>query len=137
MNERERLIELLFDAAVKKVRICGDRKDCDGCQYEDTPRRCIQALYADFLIENGVILLPCKIGDPIYEVITCRNGSKHILRGECAGIHMRDNKGFRNITKKDYLIVRNGNSHSRHIDLDKLGVTLFTNREEAEAVVKS
>lgn len=53
MTERERLVELLnngFYEALSKIK--GEEKDKKACDF-----------LADFLLENGVIILPCKIGD--------------------------------------------------------------------------
>ena len=50
MTERERLIELLQSVPV----------DCTDCRGVGT--------IADYLLENGVIVPPVKVGDTIYEV---------------------------------------------------------------------
>lgn len=52
MNERKRLIELL-DAATSEFRF-------DSWENSDK--------IADYLIANGVVVFPCKIGDTIYRV---------------------------------------------------------------------
>lgn len=57
MTERERLIELL-----RKDAAC-DTADCEKCL---TEKRCYQRLTADYLLENGVIVPPCKLGDMVF-----------------------------------------------------------------------
>ena len=54
MSERERLIELLMqgDIAASKQGVF----NCCMCRRE-------AETIADYLLENGVIILPCKIGD--------------------------------------------------------------------------
>ena len=47
MNERERLIELMEQATN------------GSCHVEDV---------TDYLLENGVVVPPCKVGDTVYEV---------------------------------------------------------------------
>lgn len=54
---RERLIELL-----KHNSQCED-KDCKECKLNGS---CLVNREADHLIANGVIVLPCKVGDTVY-----------------------------------------------------------------------
>lgn len=54
MTERERLIELL-----KKAPLCN--RDFD-LQYSDGTIE----KFAEYLLENGVIVPPCKVGDTVY-----------------------------------------------------------------------
>ena len=57
MTERERLIELL------KSDNCPSPFICDAnCKYVNS-ENCMAERMADFLLENGVVILPCKIGD--------------------------------------------------------------------------
>lgn len=58
---RERLVDLIISA---DISLFGSDKP-----YAEA--------YADFLIENGVILPPCKIGDVVYII----NKSRHIPQG--------------------------------------------------------
>ncbi len=62
MTERERLIELLLevDYALDK----DGRGARDSAEY-----------IADYLLENGVIVLPCKVGDTVYVIKRCRCGN--------------------------------------------------------------
>ena len=57
MTERERLVELLMqgDIAAAKQGVF----NCCMCRRE-------AETIADYLLENGVIILPCKIGDDLY-----------------------------------------------------------------------
>ena len=59
---RDRLIEL-----IKETRC---EKDCDGFQNIETCKACTayekHAKSADHLLANGVIVLPCKVGDKVY-----------------------------------------------------------------------
>ena len=52
MTERERLIELIKNSNVLQ---------CCGCHYNDFDRYCKRI--ADYLLANGVIVPPFKIGD--------------------------------------------------------------------------
>ena len=57
MNERERLIELLMqgDIAASKQGVF----NCCMCKRE-------AEILADYLLENGVTVLPAKVGDTVY-----------------------------------------------------------------------
>lgn len=59
MTERERLIELL------KQKQDGGAKYGDHITHET---KCSNAELADYLLENGVIVLPVKIGDTVYRI---------------------------------------------------------------------
>lgn len=68
MTDRERLIELLH----KAEDICDSTLDCDKCKYE-LSGSCKTVLIADYLLANGVIVLPCQKG-----AVLNRNGEKCI-----------------------------------------------------------
>ena len=57
MTERERLIELLKSDSCESPMLCDP-----NCKYASL-KRCYEERTADYLLENGVIILPCKIGD--------------------------------------------------------------------------
>ena len=60
MTERERLIELL------KSDSCDSPMLCDpNCKYASL-KRCYEERTADYLLENGVTVLPAKVGDTVY-----------------------------------------------------------------------
>ena len=75
MTDRERLIELLEDTL-----------------HEWESDVSVQTLteIAEHLIENGVIVLPCKVGDKVYELTT----SEEIEQRKVKDI-IYDNEGFR------------------------------------------
>ena len=54
MTERERLIQILDDAKIKALGTLGSMNEGFG------------AWYADRLLEAGVIVPPCKVGDTVY-----------------------------------------------------------------------
>ena len=60
MTDRERLIDLIdeFGDDIAFCDICKrPDSDCDGCRNER---------FADYLIEHGVIVLPCNVGKILY-----------------------------------------------------------------------
>ena len=71
MTDRDRLIKLLNV----------DMSGCEGDYAEEM---------ADHLIKNGVIVLPCKVGDKVYELTT----SEEIEQRKVKDL-IYDNEGFR------------------------------------------
>ena len=62
MNERERLIKLIDDFGddVALCDVCNrPLEDCEGCTNEQL---------AEHLLENGVIVLPVKVGQTVYGI---------------------------------------------------------------------
>ena len=104
MNERKRLIELIRES----VGSCAENW---------------AAVIADYLLENGVIVLPCKIGTEVYWLTTpC---------GECGNNYTPFIKGCRNCSKRgiqtimfDYGLI------------PELGKEIFLTREEAEKALE-
>ncbi len=80
MSERERLVELLLESEPIKDR------DLDDDWYDGE----ISDI-ADYLLENGVIVPPVKVGDTVYRIVQMSTGVKHKIkvfseRGETQGI---------------------------------------------------
>ena len=106
MTDRNRLIELLNV----------DMSGCDGCYAEEM---------ADYLIANGVICPPCKVGDTIY--------FETYKRGESIGIqpHKVANINIVVSTERPYGCV------GADIYDWEFGKTVFLTREEAEKALKA
>lgn len=73
MTERDSLIELLRaideDATTTCPRYSAESKidTCKGCQYDKEDGSCdYAAREADYLLANGMIVPPCKVGDKVY-----------------------------------------------------------------------
>ena len=62
MKERERLIELLNDWG---------NKENDGVRAESM---------ADYLLANGIIVPPCKVGDTVYRIVEMSTGITSKIR---------------------------------------------------------
>lgn len=102
MTERERLIELISHA-----------------QYLGG----LEEKIADHLLEHGVIVPPCKIGDTVYR-ITCAYGKWEIRERECIRLSW-----FRKHDGEIYWVICSSKN-------DILGDSVFLTKEEAEAAVK-
>ena len=111
MSERERLVELL-----KKNCHCED-EDCSNCNRNGI---CFTHREADYLIANGVIVLPVKIGQTVYHL-------GYSFKVEEIEI-LQDNIFYRcgNTGTDDYMAFCESD----------IGKTVFLTKEEAEKVLK-
>ena len=65
--DRERLIEIL------KLGSCPSPYLCDeNCKYANL-ERCYEERTADLLLEHGVIVLPCNVGDTVWYITGMRH----------------------------------------------------------------
>ena len=113
MTERERLVELL--------------KDNQGDSTYYMADEAVQSV-SDVLLANGVIVLPCKVGDTVYEICERRRSGKWqkaIVERVVHGIEIGIDK---------ILTARCGTT--TYVYLSRLGETVFLTREEAEKALK-
>lgn len=111
MTHKEKLIELINDC------------NCIEGYGQDLVEQQV-----DYLLDNGVIVLPCKVGDKIYEICEQRKNSKRkqvikerVVYGLEAGIHGN-------------IMARCGTTVS--VFMSGLGETVFLTREEAEKALE-
>ena len=103
MTERERLTELLYHHKLGFIKV------------EDL---------ADYLIANGVIVPPCKVGDKIYRAVYDWEGCKTVSEWELEKLEVYvDEVGF--VDDSDNWIA-----------FDDFGKTVFLTREEAEQALR-
>lgn len=117
---RDRLIEL-----VSKAREKCNLTNCCDCEYRDAEplTNCYSYLIADQLLESGVIVPPCKVGDTVYR-ISKRYGEWCVLpRTVCSIRYSLDSRG--NIAW--YLFTTTE---------DRIGETVFLTHEEAKQALK-
>lgn len=110
--DRERLIKIL------KLGSCPSPYLCDeNCKYANL-ERCYEERTADSLLKHGVVLLPCKVGDTIYQT-----------------------DGVRIYTSTIYEITYTENKVifvTENVDFDERAInnSIFRNREEAKRALK-
>ena len=122
MTDRERLIEIL------KLGSCPSPYLCDeNCKYANL-ERCYEERTADLLLEHGVVLLPCKVGDRLYEV----TGRKTVSVYKVKAIRV---ELFSLFIEWDIVEGFVWQSLSG-INADEIGKTVFFTREEAERALK-
>lgn len=89
---------------------------------------------ADYLIENGVVVLPCKVGDVVYVV---KPYFSSIQEYQVRGYHLGEFPTLNGHKRKSYLICyHKASSALKHLPIDEIGKTVFFNREDAEAKLK-
>ena len=120
MTEREKLIELLMQGELE-----ADKQGVFNCSRSKWKAEIV----ADYLLENGVSILPCKVGDVLYY---------HDYK--CGAFN--DNKDEWNIVdsvvcqirikKKGILVEMSSGRIFTHKDFGKI---IFNTKEEAEKVL--
>lgn len=109
---RDRLIELMYESN----EVFAD----SSCTDEEAVEK-----LADYLLNNGVIVPPCKIGDTVY-LIPKYNGKPY------CGI-VQDKVQMIGITSRGiHIKARNHHDHNK---MYMLGKTVFLTKEEAEAAL--
>lgn len=107
---RDRLIELLKDFCSCRNEDC---KKCGCCG------KCFTHKEADYLLENGVIVSPCKVGDVVYDI---HNGK--VFGGKISSFTIfNDHIGY---------MATGG----RYFWVEDIGKTVFLTKEEAEQALK-
>ncbi len=109
MTDRERLIELLGNLSIS----CEEKIGCINCKY-NKEMYCKLKRKADYLLDNGVIRPPCKVGDTVYVV-----SGKEIFPEKVRQISLNEHGEW--VVLAHFLYAFN-----------EFGKTAFTTLEEAE-----
>ena len=127
---RERLIQLISNADEE----CKHSKDCKSCSGYGKGSQCMNYHIAEYLLENGVVVLPCKVGDVVYVV---KPYFSSIQEYQVRGYRLGEFPTLNGHKRKSYLICyHKASSALKHLPIDEIGKTVFFNREEAEAKLK-
>lgn len=121
MTERERLIELLKSDSCESPMLCDP-----NCKYASL-KRCYEERTADYLLENGVTVLPVKAGDTIYEIHERRKGGELVKIISERFVHGVE-------VCMGCMIIRCGSTIS--VFPSDIGKTVFLTREEAEKALE-
>ena len=117
---KDRLIELLtaFKMDVRLRCPKYETPTCEGCQY-DLGLECDKtAILTDYLLANGVIVPPCKVGDTVYQFVNWCDYTNCHFEG-CAGCSHCNDLGIKEIC-------------FNYSHINQLGKTIFVTKEEAE-----
>ncbi len=126
MTDRERLIELIRQG-MKKHEVTIENYVIPTSDY-----------LADYLLENGVIVPPCKVGHTVYQATKLVNGNEFVTEG----IIFEVSSTYENGTAKTrfYFWAKGDEWTSRHYslwcDLTEFGKTVFPTKEEAEKAIR-
>ena len=117
---RDRLIKLL-----KNARSLYAQEDSGKTMYEE---------FADYLLENGVIVPPCKVGDKVYYV----SESPLNLSVQANTIYEADVSRIITTRYGTTLVIQIHNSYgcTEIPDVNDFGKTVFLTKEEAMQALK-
>lgn len=123
MDKREQLIALILQSEIFASEV-----GFFNCHFSKPKAECV----ADFLLENGVILPPCKVGDTMFVV----NQSKgQIFKNKVTGICIAGTADYKNIIRLEY-INQYGEKSYRKFTFRQVGKNVFHTREEAEKALE-
>ena len=122
---RDRLVELIKQADKE----CNRRAVCTGCKAYGKGKGCFFELVADHLIENGVIVPPCKVGDKTFLLLEETNGDYDIVESKCVRI---TDSGY----GKYYSMSINCRAMTLECGICDFGKGVFLTKEEAEQKLK-
>lgn len=125
---RDRLIELIDNATVEKVQYYPSGTPAVMC-CEKAVNKSTAIQLADYLLANGVIVPPCKVGDTLYVISQMKD--KRILpfinEYEVTSI---------SIKKKSIVIYHEMDGYIKIFKQNDFGKTVFLTKEEAERALK-
>lgn len=123
---RDRLVELLQNFADGTVT--GNGTIVDRTKVEDV---------ADFLLANGVIVPPCKVGDTVYRIVKMGTGIHYKQIGRCGIGHTQ---GYKIVPCEEKIkrFIRSVTVTKNNLfDIcENFGKTVFLTKEEAEKALK-
>lgn len=118
MTDRDKLIELLKGAENKVGEVLTKALDLDEWL----------SIYADYLLANGVIVPPCKVGDKVWYLHQRYNGTFVIQEGKISMLTQKADKSWRlRITV---------NSSVWGFTPNEIGTRYFITKEDAEKELK-
>ena len=121
MTDRERLIELHHEAGVE-----WDNYLFECIDNGKIPSKTYDEFHADYLLANGVIVPPCKVGDVVYDICTIFDEStlkpKTVIKPRTIDF----------VSKVGFIIESKG----LVIGEKEFGKTVFLTKEEAEEKLK-
>lgn len=133
LTMREKLIELLAEDCKKWAEVDGVVL-CSTCaDYCDEHREGCFGNLADHLLANGVIVLPCKVGQEVWLTTDPWTDKrlKKPLKAEVNAVKKYSHGVYANI-----LFDTPKHNGTRDRNVDDIGRTVFLTREEAEAALR-
>ena len=119
MDKREQLIKLILEAEIFASEV-----GFFNCHFSKPKAECV----TDFLLENGVILPPCKVGDTVW-VFNQLKGC--IYENKVHGIYLTGTGDCKNTVRLEYT-NQFGEKSYRKYSFSQFGKNVFLSPEEAE-----
>lgn len=131
---RDRLIELIRDRC--KYEHCLGKNDLGICKNSCEATTAL----ADYLLKNGVIVPPCKVGSTLYRIDTigvkCSHENSYYDEYWCGGCPHRE-IGDCDARKEPYIFVmENAKAQTIFGNEHLFGTRVFLTREEAEEALE-
>ena len=123
---RDKLFELLTDCEIEYAQYLSE--ECDKAIKGDVTKQLFKRLefYADRLIENGVIVPPCKVGDTVYMS----------FEGEIIPLLITRILTIETVGEFSRCYDATGKSVATSFSDKHIGKTMFLTKEEAEQKLK-
>ena len=127
---RDRLIELLFNAKCDGENCLGScpYRVGDKCDKVTRLSMCSMFSIVDHLLASGVIVPPCKVGQPIWHITRHYDGRNELREGKVSMLQQKADKSW-----KIRISVR---SIVWDFTPSEIGQTYFLTREEAEKALE-
>ena len=128
---RDRLIELYKKIEKEPAITCPaykTDKTCKDCQYSINDSLCNHIeRQVDYLLANGVVALPCKVGQLVYCII---RGTYHcqLMHGTVLRVEISKDRGSFYVSINGYF--------GQHYTFTDVGKNVFFTREEADRALK-
>ncbi len=92
MTDRERLIELIKEMENHPEKTCPhfNEEDCFNCPYDKEETCDMAARKADYILSDGWIRPPCKVGDTVWAIALTGKLYKYTING----VHQFEDKHF-------------------------------------------
>ena len=141
MKSEQRLI----DANVLSEELSSLRITITGWRYRDEAVEEALRRYRESVLRIideqatvKAIAMPCSVGDDVYIVKRCRDGTaSHIVEKTCTGVHVTKKVfGHGGEKEKLYLVTNSDIGRAQHIPFHEIGKTVFFTREEAVAAMR-
>lgn len=134
---RDRLIELLCNVKCEGEECFGNCPHRIGqkCNKVQRLEMCSVFAIADYLLSEGVIVPPCKVGQTIYELIITSKGEPAIW--EIIVTNISIDIGKNGVDPNSYVIGHLKRTHcGEDADFCDFGKTVFFTRDEAEQTLE-
>ena len=93
--------------------------------------------YEDAEAEGRLVMLPCKIGDTVHQILRTKDGRRYIRLAKVGALHLGDTNRNRRFRKENnYIVLKVDDMFCAHVNTKEIGKTVFLTKEEAEQALK-